>query len=68
MFNARKFTRIRQRLCGGWIGIFDDGDLRFGVTGISHGAVEVGLSEALSRWRRPDDGGAGASNGTHTPP
>ena len=44
--------RITPRQCGGWIAIFDNGSMRFGVTADSEQAAQEALKEAEANWRR----------------
>ena len=53
------FSQFHPRPCGGWIGIFDDGSLRFGVTADTESATRVELDAALVRWRMGDAENAG---------
>ena len=46
-----EWMEIRPRSCGGWIGVFDDGLLRFGVTSPSEAGAHRALVQALARWR-----------------
>jgi hypothetical protein len=47
----RESIRLRPRQCGGWIGVFDDGDLRFGVTAPTEQEAAFALQQSLARWR-----------------
>jgi hypothetical protein len=51
MTNPEEISHVNRRQCGGWIGIFDDGSLRFGVTGQTEEEVAVALRHSLERWR-----------------
>lgn len=42
---------VRERQCGGWIGTFDDGSLRFGVTEPTEGETRASLEASERRWR-----------------
>lgn len=49
--NDNEFAKVQARSCGGWIGVFDDGSLRFGVTADTEDSVRAELDVALLRWR-----------------
>lgn len=51
MTGCGEMTRIAPRTCGGWIGVFDDGWLRYAVTAPSEAATRAALAEASARWR-----------------
>jgi hypothetical protein len=42
---------IKPRACGGWIAVFDDGSLRFGITAESEAEARQRLQASLIRWR-----------------
>lgn len=42
--------RYMTRRCGGWLGVYDNGSLRFGVTADTKAAAQVRLAESLERW------------------
>jgi hypothetical protein len=51
MTSENKNVSITPRKCGGWLGIFDDGTLRFGVTARSEEDTERAVKLSLDRWR-----------------
>ncbi len=55
------FISVRPRQCGGWIGLYDDGSLRFGVTGATEEATQAALTDSLQKWRAVGDEVATAS-------
>ena len=64
MTGLGEITRIGPRSCGGWIGIFDDGSLRFGVTAPSEAEARRELTEALGRWRAVAGGATSTATAT----
>lgn len=46
----RPIVHIRARQCGGWIGTFDDGSLRIGVTEATEEETRGALDAAVARW------------------
>jgi hypothetical protein len=45
-------VHVRPRQCEGWIGTFDDGSLRIGVTKDTEAETRAGLDAAVVRWRQ----------------
>lgn len=44
-------VRVIQRQCGGWIGTYQEGGLRFGVTAETEAETRAALDTSLARWK-----------------